>query len=177
MKKRKLHAKALMSILAACAIGIIACTWASLQGAQKVFLPYTQGSLQQKEEERASDEEPDDSADDFPDQSRSAPQGEGAGHKAGALSEDKITKKTVRVGVAAEAAEVLFSYKREGSCVLVRSGYLDFVGEVWSCIVQGDGWVDLCVVRGIEDGAASELTQVRMDVSLWQKDAERSLGG
>ena len=44
------------------------------------------------------------------------------------------------------ATRLLRSYRDAGSCVLARSGFLDLTGSVWSCVIQGDGWTDVCIV-------------------------------
>lgn len=58
---------------------------------------------------------------------------------------------------------LLEGYQEQGSCVLVRAGYLDLLGQVWECTVLGDGWVDVCVVGEEEDGCLVWCT--RMEVS------------
>ena len=58
---------------------------------------------------------------------------------------------------------LLESYQEQGSCVLVRAGYLDLLGQVWECTVLGDGWVDVCVVGEEEDGCL--VWRTRMEVS------------
>lgn len=58
---------------------------------------------------------------------------------------------------------LLEGYQEQGSCVLVRAGYLDLLGQVWECTVLGDGWVDVCVVGEEEDGCL--VWRTRMEVS------------
>lgn len=58
---------------------------------------------------------------------------------------------------------LLEGYQEQGSCALVRAGYLDLLGQVWECTVLGDGWVDVCVVGEEEDGCL--VWRTRMEVS------------
>ncbi len=75
------------------------------------------------------------------------------------------------------AAELVCEYERRGDCVLVRSGYLDLSGRVWSMVVEGSGWVDVCIVQGADNGA-SETKVMHMDVAEWEASLdELGLGG
>ena len=75
--------------------------------------------------------------------------------------------------VAQAASAELERYKSRGDCVLCRAGYLDLLGDVWGCLVQGPGWVEMCVVEEHEDGARSTVRTVRMEEEEWgQKDAD-----
>ena len=51
-----------------------------------------------------------------------------------------------RGGVEQVATRLLCAYRDTGGCVLASSGYLDLFGSVWSCVVEGDGWVEVCLV-------------------------------
>lgn len=72
--------------------------------------------------------------------------------------------------VASEAAAALAELRDQGDCVLVRAGYLDLSGRVWGCVVQGDGWSEVRVVR--ESGQGSEIVTWRLDAA----DVARALG-
>ncbi len=50
--------------------------------------------------------------------------------------------------VAREAGELLEERRARGDCVLARSGYLDLFGRTWGCVLQGNGWVEICLVSG-----------------------------
>lgn len=65
-------------------------------------------------------------------------------------------------GVEQAAYSLLVTY-RDGvtPCVLAQSGYLDLLGNTWGCVIEGDGWVDVCVVR--EREGASTLRILRFD--------------
>ena len=54
-----------------------------------------------------------------------------------------------------EEAEALLEERRaRGDCVVARSGYLDLLGGTWGCVLQGNGWSEVCVIteRGEGDG-------------------------
>lgn len=70
------------------------------------------------------------------------------------------------LSVEQSASELLSEYEGLGTCALVRAGYLDLLGEVWCCVVQGDGWVDVCEVRPA-DGGGSLVTRRRLDSREW----------
>lgn len=72
----------------------------------------------------------------------------------------------------AEARHVLEVARDRQPCVLVDSGYLDLLGNVWSCTVQGDGWVEVTVVRDGEREGACEVATVRMDAEEWARELE-----
>lgn len=67
-----------------------------------------------------------------------------------------------------EASRLLEGYEDEGSCLLREAGYLDLFGNVWSCTVQGPGWVEVCVVSQAE-GTGSEVKVVRMGIEEWER--------
>ena len=69
-------------------------------------------------------------------------------------------------GVPEEAAGLAREYEGRGDCVLVRSGYLDLSGRVWSMVVEGSGWVDVCLVQSTDDGTI-ETRVMHMDVAEW----------
>lgn len=75
------------------------------------------------------------------------------------------------------AAELVYEYEQRGDCVLVRSGYLDLSGRVWSMVVEGSGWVDVCIVQSAGSGV-SETKVMHMDVEEWEASLdELGLGG
>lgn len=75
------------------------------------------------------------------------------------------------------AAELVYEYERRGDCVLVRSGYLDLSGRVWSMVVEGSGWVDVCIVQSAS-GGTSETKVMHMDAAEWEASlGELGLGG
>lgn len=74
-----------------------------------------------------------------------------------------------------QAQRLLAGYRDEGRCVLTQAGYIDLAGRAWSCVVTGDGWVDLCVVRANEDGG-SDVSVQRMEASSWEGDVDAASG-
>lgn len=88
-------------------------------------------------------------------------------------TEDGVRDYTSKASMQDTAAQLLEEYARAGKCVLVRAGYLDLLGNNWSCTVVGDGWVDTVVVRGAEDSRKSEVKVVRMDAKEWEEGVPR----
>ena len=72
-----------------------------------------------------------------------------------------------------EARRCLERYRKEGDCVVSRSGYLDLLGGTWGCVMQGDGWAEVLLVSEAPDGAGSEVVVWRMDAA----DAADALAG
>ena len=64
-----------------------------------------------------------------------------------------------------EGSRVLERYRARGDCVLAQAGYLDLTGRVWGCVVQGDGWVEVCLVEEGDDGGGCSVSVVRMDAA------------
>lgn len=95
-----------------------------------------------------------------------------AGATRDALASAEVESRASGRGVEEEAACLLEERRRRGDCVLAHAGYLDFLGRTWGCVVQGAGWVELCVVRQGADGTGSEVVVWRMDAG----DVEASLG-
>ncbi|GEM_PF-1777419 len=87
----------------------------------------------------------------------------------GPVGDDGCAKAEVTLAenVPDAAADLLRAYRRRRDCLPAQCGYLDLYGEAWGCVIQGDGWVDVCVVRGEQEGQKSVLTVVRMDVAAW----------
>ncbi|MCI1666378.1 MAG: hypothetical protein LKI25_08495 [Atopobiaceae bacterium] len=70
------------------------------------------------------------------------------------------TTRWVETGDVEQVAAGLLRGYRDGDEVttLVRAGYVDLLGRVWSCTVRGDGWVDTCVVQGSPASGAGAVT-------------------
>lgn len=81
----------------------------------------------------------------------------------GAVSASDVEMTSFDLGVAEEGVEVLEEYEARGGCVLAQSGYLDLLGRSWGCVIQGEGWVDICVVQEGRDGEGSTLSVIHMD--------------
>lgn len=89
---------------------------------------------------------------------------------------NKVTRLSVALGVADAATRMLADYQASGDCVLADAGYLDLKGRVWSCTVQGAGWVELCMVQGRDDELLSDVTRIRMDAKEWEADLDAGGG-
>ena len=89
-----------------------------------------------------------------------------------ALMGEGVTVRASELPLYEEASAVLERARDAQPCVLVDSGYLDLLGNVWSCTVQGDGWVEVTVVREREQGKGSDVTTVRMDADAWARELE-----
>lgn len=74
-------------------------------------------------------------------------------------------------GLTEVAARVLEDYRDEGNCLLRRSGYLDLLGNVWGCVVEGPDWVDVVVVRELTSECCSKRV-VRMRPDAWATEFE-----
>lgn len=72
-----------------------------------------------------------------------------------------------------EGARLVEEYGARGDCVMAQAGYLDLSGSVWGCVMQGGGWVDICVVRDVEGGKGSCVVVWHMDADA----AEEALAG
>ena len=62
-----------------------------------------------------------------------------------------------------EGREVLERFRSRGDCVLARAGYLDLTGRAWGCVTQGEGWVEICIVREAPDGDGCSVVSWHMD--------------
>lgn len=71
-------------------------------------------------------------------------------------------------GLQVSASDLLESYGASGTCSLMRAGYLDLSGKVWSCTVLGEGWVDTCIVRETDAGGCTVYI-VRGESDRWEE--------
>jgi len=88
------------------------------------------------------------------------------------LLDDGITEFHVNEELVSAAQGVLFRYEERGDCVLAQAGYLDLMGNVWACTVQGDGWVEVTVLRSCGEEGGCDVTTVLMDASVWARELE-----
>lgn len=72
------------------------------------------------------------------------------------------TSYVVTQDLPSAVSDLVARYEAGQPCLLRRAGYLDLFGEVWGCLVQGPGWVDLCVVQQGEEEEKSEVQVIRM---------------
>ena len=97
----------------------------------------------------------------------SSPEGEGdAAPSGGWLPEGaELATRSSELSLEEEGSRVLERYRARGDCVLAQAGYLDLTGRVWGCVVQGDGWVEVCLVEEGDDGGGCSVSVVRMDAA------------
>ena len=57
-----------------------------------------------------------------------------------------------------EAEERIIASRQQDGCTLECAGYLDLFGNAWGCVVQGDGWVEVVVIRSVAESACSVQT-------------------
>lgn len=121
----------------------------------------------------ASEPEPSDGAD----APVSGPEdGEAASSACGGETGAAVSSYASEDGVAEEAGRLLDGYEAQGDCVLREAGYLDLFGRVWTCTVQGPGWVDMCFATERADQGGCEVRRVRLDAAEWRESYE-GLGG
>lgn len=73
------------------------------------------------------------------------------------------------------AGETLRGYRDSRDCLLRQAGYLDLLGNVWGCVVQGGGWVDIVIVRADSEGGSTRSV-VRLSEDEFAKGYEALLG-
>ena len=61
------------------------------------------------------------------------------------------------------ATRLLCTDRDRGDCVLASSGYLDLFGSVWGCVVEGDGWADVCLVVQADEGRVCQVSVTHLD--------------
>lgn len=95
------------------------------------------------------------------------PEGEeGRSASGGWLPEDaELATRSSELPLEEEGSRVLEGYRARGDCVLAQAGYLDLAGRVWGCVVQGDGWAEVCLVEEGNDGDGCSVSVVRMDAA------------
>lgn len=88
--------------------------------------------------------------------------GEAAERVLGLLESGEGKRRESDRSLTEEGERVLEDYRLRGDCIVAQAGYLDLSGRVWGCVVQGAGWVELCVIREGDEGG-SEVVSWRMD--------------
>lgn len=82
-----------------------------------------------------------------------------------ALSAAQETSYESGLPLEGEGERLVEGYRARGDCVVAQAGYLDLAGSVWGCVMQGEGWVDICVVRDADQGKGSFVV-------IWHMDAD-----
>ena len=76
-----------------------------------------------------------------------------------------IETRTSEQSLEDEGTSLVMSYQTRGDCRLASWGYLDLAGDVWSCVVDGGTWVDICyLVRGSSTGGC-EVNVMHLDAA------------
>ncbi|MDO4536746.1 MAG: hypothetical protein Q4B54_01180 [Coriobacteriales bacterium] len=84
------------------------------------------------------------------------------------LDSSQLTTFETALPLEGAAQELLERYERQDRCLMRYAGYLDLLGEVWSCVVVGPGWVDVCVVRECGENGGSQVRISRLEVEAWE---------
>lgn len=90
---------------------------------------------------------------------------------AGVTSASDVTVRSETGEVEQVATRLLTSYRDERNCALAEAGYLDLLGSVWGCVVQGDQWVDICVIEQVDE-ASCRVHVMRLDASGVAKELD-----
>ncbi len=62
------------------------------------------------------------------------------------------------------ASDLMKEYQNRSDCVLLEARYLDLLGSVWGFSVEGQGWVDVCIMRDAGTrSTAVEIVHLRAD--------------
>lgn len=75
-----------------------------------------------------------------------------------------------------ECEQILGAYEERGDCLLAGWGYLDIQGNVWSCMVDGGSWVDVCYVEARPSGGC-EVRVMHIDAEELEQSWRASGGG
>lgn len=80
----------------------------------------------------------------------------------------RVSERTSDLGLEEESSGIVRAYRDQGDCLLRQAGYLDLLGDVWSCTVEGPGWVDVVLVRRAEGDRGSRVRVVRLALEEWE---------
>ena len=69
-------------------------------------------------------------------------------------------------GVLDACSEVLERYAQTSGCEPAFAGFIDLFGNVWACLVTGEGWTEIAFVRKGADGKP-QTSVVRLDGSAF----------
>lgn len=96
----------------------------------------------------------------------SGPSAEDAGEGDDGLA--SVSERSSDLDLAEESSRIVRAYRDRGDCLLRRAGYLDLLGNVWSCTVEGPGWVDVVWVSASQGGGGSRVRVVRLGLEEWE---------
>ncbi len=86
------------------------------------------------------------------------------------LPADGVTTYETELELPDASQELVEQYRDRGDCLMCQAGYLDLLGDAWSCVVQGPDWVDVCVVSAAAGDSGSVVRVQRLekvDVDGW----------
>lgn len=83
------------------------------------------------------------------------------------VSGAEVTSYETQEDLTHTATDVVCRYRDEETCVVRSAGYLGLLGNTWSCVMEGPGWVDLCVVLQGEHGCV--VKTARLEASAWKE--------
>ena len=95
---------------------------------------------------------------------------DGAESEETSLPAGDVTTYETQLELPDASQELVERYRDRGDCLMRQAGYLDLLGDAWSCVVQGPDWVDVCVVSSAADDAGSVVRVQRLerpDVDGW----------
>lgn len=70
------------------------------------------------------------------------------------------------------AQELVGEYRDYGLCLVCQAGYLDLLGNAWGCVMEGPGWVDVCLVT---EGTNRTSSVVRVERIVMDQEDEDGL--
>ena len=79
------------------------------------------------------------------------------------LPRGEVTTYETQLELPDASQELVERYRDRGDCLMRQSGYLDLLGDTWSCVVQGPDWVDVCVVSAAAEDAGSVVRVQRLE--------------
>ena len=85
--------------------------------------------------------------------------------------------RTSRLSVSEEGARMLDLYEQRGDCILASWGYLDMLGNVWSCVVDGGSWSDVCILKALPDSGGCEVRVMHIEADELEQSWLSSGGG
>lgn len=80
------------------------------------------------------------------------------------VASDDVESYEVARPLRTAAASLMKEYQDRSDCILLEARYLDLLGSIWGFSVEGQGWVDVCIMR--DAGASStavEIVHLRAD--------------
>ena len=88
---------------------------------------------------------------------------DGASSEETPLPAGEVTTYETQLDLPDASQELVERYRDRGDCLMRQAGYLDLLGDAWSCVVQGPNWVDVCVVSAASDNAGSIVRVQRLE--------------